>query len=105
PAGLSASVYAASEGLKTVVIERWSIGGQAGSSPKIENYLGFPQGISGAELAERSREQACRFGAEILSAREGIRGEFSAGKRVGYLSDGSRVVARAAICATGVDYY
>jgi|RhiMetdeSRZDD1v2_1073273.scaffolds.fasta_scaffold162968_3 thioredoxin reductase (NADPH) len=105
PAGLSAAVYGASEGLKTVVVERWAVGGQAGSSPKIENYLGFPQGISGAELAERAREQACRFGAEILIAREGIRGEFSAGKRVGYLSDGSRVVARAAICATGIDYY
>ena len=105
PAGLSAAVYGASEGLKTVVVERWAVGGQAGSSPKIENYLGFPQGISGAELAERAREQACRFGAEILIAREGVRGEFSAGKRVGYLSDGSRVVARAAICATGVDYH
>jgi thioredoxin reductase (NADPH) len=105
PAGLSAAVYGASEGLKTVVVERWAVGGQAGSSPKIENYLGFPQGISGAELAERAREQACRFGAEILIAREGVRGEFSAGKRVGYLADGTRVVARAAICATGIDYY
>jgi thioredoxin reductase (NADPH) len=104
PAGLSAAVYAASEGLKTVVIERWSIGGQASSSPRIENYLGFPQGISGAELAERAREQACRFGAEILIAREGVRGEFSAGKRVGYLSDGTKVVARSAICATGIEY-
>ncbi len=64
PAGLSAAVYAASEGLKTAVIERFAIGGQAGTSPKIENYLGFPQGISGAELAERAREQAFRFGAE-----------------------------------------
>jgi thioredoxin reductase (NADPH) len=104
PAGLSAAVYGASEGLKTVVIERWSVGGQASSSPKIENYLGFPQGISGAELAERAREQACRFGAEILIAREGVCGEFSAGKRVGYLSDGTKVVARSAICATGIDY-
>ncbi|HXM95472.1 MAG TPA: pyridine nucleotide-disulfide oxidoreductase, partial [Candidatus Dormibacteraeota bacterium] len=54
PAGLSAAVYGASEGLKTVVVERWAIGGQAGSSPKIENYLGFPYGISGADLAERA---------------------------------------------------
>src|SRR4029077_6770850 len=83
PAGLSAAVYSASEGLKTVVIERWAVGGQAGSRPKIENYLGFPGGLSGAALAERAREQACRFGAEILIAREGVRGEFSAGKRVG----------------------
>jgi thioredoxin reductase (NADPH) len=105
PAGLSAAVYGASEGLKTVVVERWAVGGQAGSSPKIENYLGFPHGISGAELAERAREQACRFGAEILIAREGVRGEFSTGTRVGYLSDGSKVAARAAICATGIDYH
>src|SRR5258706_1879208 len=104
PAGLSAAVYGASEGLKTVVVERWALGGQASSSPKIENYLGFPQGISGADLAERARDQACRFGAEILIAREGVRGEFSAGKRVAYLADGTKVVARAAICATGIDY-
>jgi thioredoxin reductase (NADPH) len=105
PAGLSAAVYGASEGLKTIVVERWAIGGQAGSSPKIENYLGFPQGISGAELAERAREQACRFGAEILIARAGVRGEFSAGKRTGILEDGTKVVARAVICATGVEYH
>ena len=104
PAGLSAAVYGASEGLKTVLVERWAIGGQAGSSPKIENYLGFPSGISGADLAERAREQACRFGAEILLAREGVRGEFSAGKRTGYLADGTKIVARTAICATGIDY-
>src|SRR3989442_8012806 len=105
PAGLSADVYGASEGLKTVVVERWAVGGQAASSPKIENYLGFPSGISGADLAERAREQACRFGAEILLAREGVRGEFSAGKRVGYLADGTKLVARAAICATGIEYH
>jgi thioredoxin reductase (NADPH) len=105
PAGLSAAVYGASEGLKTVVIERWALGGQAGSSPKIENYLGFPAGISGAELTERAREQAIKFGAEILLGREGIRGEFSAGKRVGYLADGTKIVARVAICATGIEYH
>src|ERR1700736_2822626 len=104
PAGLSAAVYGASEGLKTVVVERSAIGGQAGSSPKIENYLGFPAGISGADLAERARDQACRFGAEILLAREGVRGEFQAGKRTGYLADGTKIVARTAICATGVEY-
>ncbi len=104
PAGLSAAVYGASEGLKTVLIERSAIGGQAGTSSKIENYLGFPKGITGAELAERAREQACRFGAEILLAREGVRGEFSAGKGTGYLADGTKIVARAAICATGVAY-
>src|SRR5258706_599368 len=104
PAGLSAAVYGASEGLKTVVIERYAVGGQAGTSSKIENYLGFPRGISGAELAERAREQACRFGAEILVGRQGVRGEFTAGKRVGYLEDGTKIVARAAICATCIDY-
>jgi thioredoxin reductase (NADPH) len=104
PAGLSAAVYGASEGLKTVVIERWAIGGQASSSPKIENYLGFPGGISGADLAERAREQAIRFGAEILLARAGVKGEFSAGKRIGILEDGTKIVARSAICATGVAY-
>ena len=66
PAGLSAAVYGASEGLKTVVIERSAIGGQAGTTSRIENYLGFPDGITGADLAERARNQACRFGAEFL---------------------------------------
>jgi thioredoxin reductase (NADPH) len=80
------------------------VGGQAGSSPKIENYLGFPKGISGAELAERAREQACLFGAEILLLREGVRGEFQPGKGIGYLADGTKIVARASICATGIDY-
>jgi len=104
PAGLSAAVYAASEGLKAVLIERSAIGGQAGTSSKIENYLGFPSGISGAELAERARDQACRFGAEILIAREGVRGEFFPGKGVGYLADGTKIVARSTICATGIQY-
>ena len=105
PAGLSAAVYAASEGLKTVVIERFAVGGQAGSSPKIENYLGFPGGISGAHLAALAREQAERFGAEILVAREGVRGDFSKGMRTGVLDDGTRIAARAALCATGVEYH
>src|SRR5882724_12413 len=104
PAGLSAAVYGASEGLTTVVVERFAPGGQAGSSTRIENYLGFPQGISGADLAERAREQACRFGAEILIGREGVRGEFIPGKAIGYLADGTKIVAKATICATGVDY-
>lgn len=104
PAGLSAAVYGASEGLKTVVAEKWTVGGQAATSSKIENYLGFPSGICGAELAARAREQACRFGAEILIAREGVHGEFSAGKRVGYLADGAKIVASSAICATGIEY-
>ena len=105
PAGLSAALYGASEGLRTVLIERSAIGGQAGTSSKIENYLGFPNGISGADLAERARQQACRFGAEILIARAGVRAEFIPGHGgIGYLEDGSRIIARAAVCATGVDY-
>src|SRR5689334_8230640 len=75
PAGLSAAVYGAFEGLKTVLIERYALGGQAGSSSRIENYLGFPNGISGADLAERAREQVCRFGGEILLGSEGVRAE------------------------------
>jgi thioredoxin reductase (NADPH) len=104
PAGLSAAVYGASDGLKTVVVERSAVGGQAGASPKIENYLGFPGGISGADLAERARQQAVRFGAEILLNREGVRGEFMPGKGIGYLADGTKIVARASVCATGVEY-
>ncbi len=104
PAGLSAAVYGASEGLRTVVIERSAVGGQAGTSSKIENYLGFPGGIAGADLAERAREQACHFGAEFLLSREGVRGEFLPGKGVGYLADGTKIIARSTICATGVQY-
>jgi thioredoxin reductase (NADPH) len=104
PAGLSAAVYGAADGLKTVLVERWAMGGQAASSSKIENYLGFPQGVSGADLAERAREQACKFGAELLLARKGVCAEFEAGKGVGVLEDGTRVVAHASICATGVEY-
>lgn len=104
PAGLSAAVYGASEGFKTVLVERFTVGGQAGTSPRIENYLGFPEGISGAQLAERAREQACKFGAEILLLREGVRGEFQPGKGVVYLKDGTKIVSRASICATGIEY-
>ena len=104
PAGLSAAVYGASEGLKTVVIERSAVGGQAGTTSKIENYLGFPHGISGADLAERAREQACRFGAEFLLLREGVGGEFLPGKSIGRLADGTKIIARSSICATGVPH-
>lgn len=104
PAGLSAAVYGASEGLKTVVIERSAVGGQAGTTSKIENYLGFPKGIAGADLAERAREQACRFGAEFLLSREGVSAQFLPGKTVGYLADGTKIIARSTICATGVQY-
>lgn len=104
PAGLSAAVYGASEGLRTVLVERWALGGQAGSSSKIENYLGFPDGIGGWELAERARDQAIKFGSEILLARAGMRAEFPPGKGIVYLEDGTRITARTSICATGVAY-
>lgn len=104
PAGLSAAVYAASEGLRTVVIEREAVGGQAGTSSRIENYMGFPGGISGAELAERARQQAIHFGAEILLMREGIKAVFRAGKIIADMASGGTMTARANICATGVEY-
>lgn len=104
PAGLSAAVYAASDGLKTVLIERDAVGGQAGSSGRIENYLGFPEGISGADLADRARQQAVKFGCEILQLREGIVAEFRESKIHVTLNDGSKLIARTNVCATGVDY-
>ena len=104
PAGLSAAVYGASEGLKTVVIERSVIGGQASSTTRIENYLGFPQGISGNELTARAREQACKFGAEILLLRTGVSAEFKPGSGIGQLEDGTKLVMHASICASGIQY-
>jgi thioredoxin reductase (NADPH) len=104
PAGLSAAVYAASEGLKTVLIERHAVGGQAGSSSLIENYLGFPRGVTGADLAEMARQQAVRFGAEILHLREGVNASFVEGKIVVDMADGSRLSARTNICATGIEW-
>jgi len=104
PAGLSAAVYAASEGLRTVLIEREAIGGQAGTSSLIENYMGFPEGIAGAELAERARQQALKFGVEILLLREGIKGTFYDHRIHVDLASGDQLVARANICATGVEY-
>ena len=70
PAGLGAAVYGASEGLRTLLVERQATGGQAGQSSRIENYLGFPDGVSGAQLTDRARRQATKFGAEILTARD-----------------------------------
>ncbi|MEM9991207.1 MAG: FAD-dependent oxidoreductase [Bacteroidota bacterium] len=104
PAGLSAAVYAASEGLKTVLVERSAIGGQAGTSSLIENYMGFPEGISGAQLAENARQQALKFGVEILLLREGVRGEFKNNRIYADLASGDKLVAKSNICATGVEY-
>lgn len=104
PAGLSAAVYAASEGLSVVLVERHAVGGQAAWSSRIENYLGFPGGITGADLAERARQQAVAFGAEILQLREGIYATFVDGRIVVNLADRSTLTAKANLCATGVDY-
>ena len=104
PAGLSAAVYAASEGLSTIVIERGAVGGQAGSTSRIENYLGFPDGIAGWDLATRARQQAQRLGAEIIVTEEGVSGELKDGLMVSQLSSGATMSAKATICATGVDY-
>lgn len=104
PAGLGAAVYAASEGLRTVLIERTATGGQAGQSSRIENYLGFPDGISGSQLAERARRQALKFGAEVISAREVNAVETHGAARVIRFADGGRIEAHTAILATGVAY-
>ena len=104
PAGLGAAVYAASEGLRTVLVERSATGGQAGQSSRIENYLGFPDGISGSQLAERARRQAVKFGAEILSARDVSAIEADGPARTVRFTDGSAVSGHTTILATGVSY-
>jgi thioredoxin reductase (NADPH) len=104
PAGLAAGVYSASEGLQTVVIERELVGGQAGTSSLIRNYLGFPRGITGSELALRAYQQAWLFGAKYVLARE-VRGLRAAGtNRILTLSDGNEINARAVLIATGAAY-
>ncbi|NMO33362.1 FAD-dependent oxidoreductase [Streptomyces sp. GMY01] len=104
PAGLGAAVYGASEGLRTVLVERSATGGQAGQSSRIENYLGFPDGVSGGQLTERARRQAAKFGAEILTAREVTGLEVCGAARTVRFSDGSAVAAHSVILATGVSY-
>jgi thioredoxin reductase (NADPH) len=104
PAGLAAAVYGGSEGLRTVLIEREAPGGQAGTSSKIENYLGFPQGLSGAELARRAVLQARRFGVEILSPQEVIGVSLDGQYRIVHLADGSNISCHALFIATGVSY-
>jgi thioredoxin reductase (NADPH) len=104
PAGLAAAVYGASEGLHTVLIEREAPGGQAGQSSRIENYLGFPVGLSGADLTRRAVAQATRFGVEIVTPQEvcGVRLE-DAYRHV-TLADGTEISCHALIIATGVSY-
>jgi thioredoxin reductase (NADPH) len=104
PAGLGAALYGASEGLRTVLIERAATGGQAGQSSRIENYLGFPDGVSGAQLTDRARRQAAKFGAEVLTACEAASLEVNGSARTVRFSDGGAVDAHAVILATGVAY-
>jgi thioredoxin reductase (NADPH) len=104
PAGLGAAVYGASEGLRTLLVERQATGGQAGQSSRIENYLGFPDGVSGAQLTDRARRQAVRFGAEILTTRDVTGLEARGPARVVSFGDGTEIAAHAVVIATGVSY-
>ncbi|HEY5840441.1 MAG TPA: response regulator, partial [Mycobacterium sp.] len=104
PAGLAAAVYGASEGLETVLIERATTGGQAGRSSRIENYLGFPTGVSGAELTTSARRQAERFGAEVITTRQVVKLHVGDSAPVIEFEDGSTIGARSLILATGVEY-
>jgi thioredoxin reductase (NADPH) len=104
PAGLASAVYGASEGLETVLIERTTTGGQAGRSSRIENYLGFPIGVSGAELTNSARRQAERFGAEVITTRDVVKLHVGDVAPVIEFEDGSTIGARSVILATGVEY-
>jgi len=103
PAGLAAAVYGASEGLRTVLVERSAPGGQAGTSSKIENYLGFPSGIRGDDLARRAADQAKRFGAEILTVQEAVQIKREDPYRKVLLSDGSELAGYAVLIAPGME--
>ena len=104
PAGLGAAVYGASEGLRTVLVEQLATGGQAGQSSRIENYLGFPDGVSGAQLTDRARRQATKFGAEVLTTREVTGLEVRGPARRVTFADGTFLDTQAIILATGVSY-
>jgi thioredoxin reductase (NADPH) len=104
PAGLAAAVYGASEGLRTLLVDRHGPGGQAGSSSKIENYLGFPNGVSGSDLTRRALTQAQRLGAEFLSPLEVCGVRIDAGYKRLTLADGRELVARTVVAATGMSY-
>ncbi|MFI7531697.1 FAD-dependent oxidoreductase [Streptosporangium sp. NPDC049376] len=104
PGGLGAAVYGASEGLRTVMVEQHASGGQAGQSSRIENYLGFPDGVSGAQLADRARRQALKFGAELLTARTVTSLEVRGQAKVVGFADGGSIAAHTVILATGVSY-
>ena len=97
-------MYGASEGLRTVLVERLATGGQAGQSSRIENYLGFPDGVSGAQLTDRARRQATKFGAEVLTTREVVGLEVRGSARRVTFADGTFIDAHTVILATGVSY-
>src|SRR5262249_47069142 len=104
PAGLAAAVYGASEGLRTVMIEREAPGGQAGLSSRIENYLGFPSGLTGGDLARRAVAQARRFGVEILSPQQAVGIRVDGPYRYLKLADGEEISCHALLLATGVQW-
>jgi thioredoxin reductase (NADPH) len=104
PAGLAAGVYGASEGLRTLLVEQEAPGGQAGTSSRIENYLGFPAGVSGGELARRAVTQAERFGAEIVTPQEAVEVKLDGQYRCVYLADGSELRCHTLLLACGVSY-
>ena len=104
PAGLTAAMYAASEGLATVLLEREAVGGQAGTTSLIRNYLGFPRGISGRELASRAVEQALVMGAELVFTRSVVRLETNREDRLVTFADGNQTFSRTVVIATGVTY-
>jgi thioredoxin reductase (NADPH) len=104
PAGLGAAVYGGSEGLRTVLIERRATGGQAGTSSRIENYLGFPDGVSGEQLTERARRQALKFEVELLTARDVVNLEQRGNAKVVRFDDGTEIAGHTVILATGVSY-
>ena len=104
PSGLAAAVYGGSEGLKTVLLERQAPGGQAGMSSRIENYLGFPAGLSGQDLARRALTQAQRFGVELLSPQEAVSLRVAGPARIVTLADGSELSGKTVLITTGVSY-
>jgi thioredoxin reductase (NADPH) len=104
PAGLGSAVYAGSEGLRTVLVERLATGGQAGQSSRIENYLGFPDGVSGAQLTDRARRQAVKFGVDVLTAREVVGLDVRGPARVVRFADGTELAAHTVVLSTGVSY-
>src|SRR5262249_18961861 len=104
PAGLAAAVYGASEGMRTLLIDGHGPGGQAGTSSMIENYLGFPRGVSGSELTRRAVLQAKKFGAELIELFRAVGLSVAGGYKGVALADGRELVARAVITATGMTY-